>query len=138
MGRREGELGTALPQDTRELAAERRAFVALCGQQQQRASQLQVTSSRSSSSSRQWAPADPNPDPNPNPNQAAGTQLQAAQLQLKDQLSDALRRRAATARTAQRLCASLAPRVQRRALMRCSWHALRMHVQLARSQRPAQ
>ena len=51
MGRREGELGTALPQDTRELAAERRAFVALCGQQQQRASQLQVTSSRSSSSS---------------------------------------------------------------------------------------
>ena len=50
--RREGELGTALPQDTRELAAERRAFVALCGQQQQRASQLQVTSSRSSSSSR--------------------------------------------------------------------------------------
>ena len=87
---------------------------------------------------RQRAPADPNPDPNPNPNQAAGTQLQAAQLQLKDQLSDALRRRATTARTAQRLCASLAPRVQRRALMRCSWHALRMHVQLARSQRPAQ
>ena len=87
---------------------------------------------------RQRAPADPNPDPNLNPNQAAGTQLQAAQLQLKEQLSDALRRRAATARTAQRLCASLAPRVQRRALMRCSWHALRMHVQLARSQRPAQ
>ena len=64
--------------------------------------------------------------------------MQAMQLQLKEQLGNALRRRAATARTAQRLCASLAPRMQRRALMRCTWHALRMHVQLARSQRAGQ